>query len=121
MDDLKPGLTAYVPFVAEHKNTLALDHNPFLAGKRAKPSDAGAGKGRLEVPGTMHNLVWQNRAAAPTADEDALGDALERAFEAGAETPEQVVAMLNDGGSRAPGGGAWTVNSFEAELARLGN
>ena len=46
-----------------------------------------AGKGYIEQPGKVANLVWQTRAAAPTAYENALGDALQAAFEGGAETP----------------------------------
>jgi len=119
MDDLKPGPGAPVAVMRDLRQA-PLDHNPFLGAAPALSPDAGAGKGRIEIPGRQPNVVWQNRAASPTPAENALGDALERAFDAGAETAEQVVTSLNDGGSRTAGGEQWTVASFEAEMARLG-
>lgn len=98
----------------------APDHNPYLKPwKVAQPNNV-AGKGVIEVPGQVENIVWQHREAAPTPYENALGDALEHAFAGGAETLEQVVESLNAQNVRAADGKPWTVASFEAEMARLG-
>jgi hypothetical protein len=99
---------------------LTTDHNPHLAAALLPPAPQVAGKGVIEVPGNVPNVIWQTRAAPPTAYENALGDALEAAFEAGAETAEQVVAALNAAGQNDAQGAAFTVVSFEAEMARLG-
>lgn len=86
-----------------------------------KPSPNNvAGKGTIEVPGQTENFVWQTRAAEPSAYENALGDALERAFSDGALTLEEVVRGLNAQDFRRHDGQPWTVATFEAEMARLG-
>ena len=124
MDDLKPSMVARVTFEsvgqAMSEGALHLDHNPYLRPWATPTPNNVAGKGKIEVPGQMHNIVWQNRAAPPTPFETSLGDALEQAFESGAETAEQVVAALNAAGFRGRDGARWSVASFEAELAGLG-
>ena len=97
-----------------------MDFNPYLKPWQAAQPNNVAGKGQIEVPGQVPNIVWQNRAAVPNDYENALGDALERVFADGAETAEQVVAGLNAEVFRTTAGGAWTVAAFEAEMARLG-
>jgi hypothetical protein len=62
----------------------------------------------------------QARTRAPTIFEDLLGDALERAFAAGAASVEEVIAHLNRTGPANANSQAWTVASFEAAMARLG-
>ena len=79
-----------------------------------------AARGRVEKPDEAVNTVWQTRLAPPTPYENALGDALEQVFEAGAQTLAEVVAKLNELGSRAPDGARWSEASFEREIARLG-
>ena len=124
MDYLKPSMVARVTFEsvgqAMSEGALHLDHNPHLRPWSAPAPNNVAGKGKIEVPGQIHNIVWQNRAAAPTPFETSLGDALEQAFDGGAETAEQVVQALNTAGFRSRDGTRWTVASFEAELAGLG-
>lgn len=124
MDYLKPTMVARVQFISESQAlsdaALNLDHNPQLRPWQTPAPNNVAGKGKIEVPGQMSNIVWQNRAAAPTPFENALGDALEAAFDAGAETAEQVVAAFNTAALRRPDGRAWTVADFEADLALLG-
>lgn len=94
--------------------------NPALrAWDSAKPNNV-AGRGSIEKPGEGRNIVWQNRAAAPTAYENALGDALERILGAGVETLDGIVAQLDAAGLRAPDGSPWTAQAFAAELRRLG-
>lgn len=120
-DDAKQSTIHPVHVVGQASTAVAPDHNPALAAGQSAASDNVAGKGRIDVPGQVPNLVWQNRAAAPTDFENALADALEATFEAGAQTDEQVVAGLNASALQAPGGQAWTVESFTATLRRLGS
>ena len=124
MDYLKPTMVARVQFISESQalsdGALNLDHNPHLRPWQTPSPNNVAGKGKIEVPGHMSNIVWQNRAAAPTQFENALGDALEAAFDGGAESAEQVVAAFNEAAFRRPDGHAWTVANLEADLALLG-
>jgi hypothetical protein len=120
MMDHNPYLLAKVHFISSSESALNLDHNPSLKPWQQPTPNNVAGKGQIELPGQARNIVWQNRAAPPTGYENALGDAFETVFEQGAETLEQVVQGLNAAGIRTPDGQAWTVASFEAEMARLG-
>jgi hypothetical protein len=98
----------------------AMDHNPLLKPwLRPRPDEAG-GKGWIEPPGEVANIEWQTRAAPPTEYENQLGDALVACFGAGVVEVSALVARLNEMGVRAPDGTAWTVASFEREMARLG-
>jgi hypothetical protein len=117
--DGNPFVLAKVQFMSS--GALAHDHNPKLKPWQAPEPNNVAGKGHIEVPGQAQNIVWQNRLAPPTDYENALGDALEQVFEAGATTVEQVVEGLNGNGFRMPDGGTWTVDRFECEMARLGS
>lgn len=118
--DHNPYLLAQVHFISSSDSALKLDHNPSLKPWQTPTPNNVAGKGHIEVPGQARNIVWQNRAAPPTAYENALGDAFESVFEQGAQTLEQVIEGLNKVGIRTPDGQPWTVASFEAEMARLG-
>jgi hypothetical protein len=93
------------------------DANPGLG-----PDLAGTkgGEHTLEQPGEARNLVWQSRAAPPTAAENRLADALQRIFGDAVYDLPGIVARLNQAGLVGPGGDAWTEASFTAELARLG-
>ena len=95
-----------------------MNHNPYLRADTQRENIAG--KGQIEIPGQAPNIVWQHRAAEPTAYENALGDALERVFADGAETLDEVVAALNALNQHDADGRPWTTASFEATLARLG-
>jgi hypothetical protein len=97
-----------------------MDHNPLVKPwLRPRPDDA-AGKGAIERPDAVRNIVWQTRAAAPSEYENRLADALVECFGAGIETLEALVARLNAMGVQSPDGAPWTAASFERELARLG-
>lgn len=98
----------------------AADHNPNLTPWQRPDPGSAAGKGALERPDQVVNIVWQTRAAPPSAYENALADSLIACFEAGAEELPDLVAALNARGSRAPSGEAWTETSFTTEMARLG-
>ena len=118
--DFNPHLVARVQFVSSVENALTLDHNPsYKPWDKPAPNNV-AGKGKVEEPGKAENIVWQNRAMPPSAFENALGDALERVFEGGATTLDEVVEGLNRLGFRASDGQPWTGERYEAELARLG-
>ncbi|MGQ9370465.1 recombinase-like helix-turn-helix domain-containing protein [Azospirillum sp. ST 5-10] len=97
-----------------------MDHNPYLAPWRMPAPNTAAGKGVIERPGAVANIVWQTRPAAPTPYESDLADALIACFEAGAEDLPALVDGLNARGLRTPDHRPWTVESFEREIARLG-
>ena len=56
---------------------------------------------------------------APGVAAGLLGDALEQAFTAGAETLDDVVARLNEQGMLTSDGLPWTLETFQAEMSRL--
>jgi len=97
-----------------------VNYNPHLQPWLAAQPNNVAGKGQIEVPGQLPNIIWQSRAALPSAYENALGDVLERVFADGAVSIDEVVAGLNAQAFRSAEGGQWTSASFEAEMARLG-
>jgi len=118
--DFNPHLIARVQFVSTVDNALSLDHNPNLKPWEKTAPNNVAGKGKVVEPGKSENIVWQNRAAPPTDYENALGDALEKVFEGGATTLEEVVAGLNAQSFQTSDGRQWTADIYTAELARLG-
>jgi hypothetical protein len=88
-----------------------MEHNPFL-----RPLPAG-GRGSVEK---RENIPWQHRAEPPSEFENRLGDALEAIFASGVESLPQLVEELNKRGLRDRSGQAWTEQSFQAEMQRLG-
>ena len=62
----------------------------------------------------------QARQRASTVFEDLLGDAIERAFGDGVQTLPELVAYINRSGPGGENGEAWTEESFQALMARLG-
>lgn len=100
--------------------SVQLTFNPALrAWEHAKPDDT-AQKGRIDKPGEVHNVIFQNRGAEPTPYENALGDGLEKVLGEGAETLTQIASGLNANNVFGPGGVAWTEATLGAELHRLG-
>ncbi|MFM7342102.1 MAG: recombinase-like helix-turn-helix domain-containing protein [Betaproteobacteria bacterium] len=67
----------------------------------------------------LYNETHQNRSAAPTAYENLLGDAIERAFAAGIHDLDGLVRYLNETGQAGPDGQPWTAESYQREMARL--
>ena len=87
-----------------------MDHNPFL--KKGQPGARGGVEQRV-------NIAWQHRAAAPGEFENRLCDALEQIFARSIDELSAVVVELNKVmPDRA--GKAWTEESFQAEMKRLG-
>lgn len=72
------------------------------------------------MPADRYLEPHQARTRLPTTFEDLLGDAIERAFGAGAETLGEVVASLNRTGPSNENGEDWTESNFQALMARLG-
>lgn len=95
-------------------------YNPRLRNwERPRPNNV-AGKGHIEKPGQARNIIWQTRAAAPTESENALGDALEKALGAGADSLAALASAVNAENLLAPDGSEWNETSLAAELHRLG-
>jgi len=61
----------------------------------------------------------QARTREPSAYENQLGDAMEKAFAAGAWELDALVAHINSAGVRDMQQRAWSAESFSAELKRL--
>jgi hypothetical protein len=68
---------------------------------------------------TLYNETHQSRTSAPTAYENLLGDAIERAFAAGIHDLDALVNYLNTSGQTGPDGRPWTPESYQQEMARL--
>jgi hypothetical protein len=98
-----------------------MDCNPNLSAW-TWPTDVvdPAGEKSIEHPARIENMIWQNRAALPTAYEDALGNALEEVFAAGAVELDEVIAKLNELGFPSPEQGKWTEEIFLREMKQLG-
>jgi len=97
-----------------------LDHNPHLKPwNRPEPSQA-AGKGQIEKPSDVENIIHQTRSSSPTEFENRLSEALTEIFGADIDQLPKVIAKLNEMGVQAPYGAAWTEDSFQAEMKRLG-
>lgn len=96
-----------------------VNFNPSLKPWRAPQPNNVAGKGVIEQPGQVENIVWQTRKAEPTRYENDLGDALEQVFESGAIELDEVVAGLNRIGFRTPDGEMWDEQRLAAQFRQL--
>ena len=70
-------------------------------------------------PTPLYNETHQSRSKAPTAYENLLGDAIERAFAAGIHDLDGLVRYLNESGQAGPDGQVWTAENYQREMARL--
>ena len=68
----------------------------------------------------LYNETHQTREKPPTAYENLLGDAIERAFAQGVHDLPGLVSSLNESGPAGPDGAPWTPESYQLEMARLG-
>ena len=66
-----------------------------------------------------YHAVHQAQTRAPTAYDNALGDALEAAFARGVRDLPGLVAALNDAGIAAPDGSRWTEAGFAGVMRGL--
>ncbi|HUZ74657.1 MAG TPA: recombinase-like helix-turn-helix domain-containing protein [Stellaceae bacterium] len=97
-----------------------MDHNPHLAVVPRSGDDKGSEAG-IERPDRVVNIAWQTRAAPPGAAENALADALQAIFAEEIYELPRIVERLNRLGVAPPAGAAaWSEESFQAELHRLG-
>jgi hypothetical protein len=96
-----------------------VNFNQFLKPWHAPQPNNVAGKGVIEQPGQVENLVWQTRKAEPTQYENDFGDALEKVFESGALELDEVAVGLNRVGFRTPDGNTWDAARLAAEFQRL--
>jgi len=103
--------------------------NPYLSrlpqgGSNERADLPASARGDIDAPGRAvgggDNIVWQTRDHAPTAYENRLGDAIEAAFEAGADSALAMAEHLNRQGLLAPDGAPWSAASFEAAMHELG-
>ncbi|MEW5248384.1 recombinase-like helix-turn-helix domain-containing protein [Microbulbifer sp. 2201CG32-9] len=79
-----------------------------------------AGQGRIEQPGGFDNRVWQTRERPAEPFELALAEALECAFEGGAETFEELLVALQTQKSLDRQGCLWSEQTLLNELTVLG-
>ena len=103
-----------------HNEPLDWDHNPHLRPWQRPQPNQVAGKGAIEIPSEVRNIIWQTRAAPPTPYENRLGDALVECFGEGVTELPDLVARLNAKGVLSPDGAPWTEESFTREMERLG-
>jgi hypothetical protein len=97
-----------------------MDHNPNLKPWRRPEPNQVAGKGRIEDPDKVENIVHQTRSSPPTEYENRLGDALMEIFDSDIEELTAIVSALNRMGVKAPNGEFWSEESFQIEMRRLG-
>jgi hypothetical protein len=123
--------SGYNPFLAEGRGTSPVAGKPSNdhAAPASSPAPAALApvpqRGAIDAPGRAvgnleENIIWQTRDHAATDYENRLGDAIESAFEADANSPEAMAAHLNGMGVHAPDGAPWTAASFEAVMRELG-
>jgi hypothetical protein len=74
---------------------------------------------KLQMQSDVYLDPHQARRRPATPYEDLLGDAIERAFAAGAHDLPSLVARLNETGPGAENGEPWTEQSYRALMARL--
>lgn len=85
----------------------------------AEPSSE-AGINNIQIPGQVEHLAWQNRYKAPSQYELDFITHLIDAFSNDVTELDTLVYSLNQQGFRSEAGQTWTVESFSAEMQRLG-
>ena len=97
-----------------------MDYNPYLKHWRRPEPNNVAGKGNIENPGQVKNIVHQTRGTPPTDYENQLGQALEEIFADDVIELKDIIARLNEKGIQTNSGSPWTEELFQFELKRLG-
>lgn len=95
-----------------------MDHNPHLIARKTDHDEAG--KGTIERPGDVDNIVWQTRPAAPGDYETQLCAALESLFQNGVDDLPGIVTGLNQLGIKPADAELWDEALFQSEMKRLG-
>ena len=97
-----------------------MDYNPNLKHRHLPEANNVAGKGNIEHPGQVINIVHQTRVDSPTDYENELGQALEEIFSDNVIELENIISRLNEMGVLTHSGVAWTEKNFRSEMKRLG-
>ena len=97
-----------------------MDYNPHLQPRKQPEQNKEAGKGSIEIPDEIQNIVHQTRSASPSDNENQLGGALESIFGDGVTELADIVDALNKMRVQAPHGQKWTEDLFCGEMSRLG-
>lgn len=88
--------------------------------RQARQAASGGDAGPAQAGEERYINPIQSRNGAPTAYENALGDAIEAAYADGIHELPDLVAALEAAGIKAPDGASWTEESFAREVGRLG-
>jgi hypothetical protein len=91
-------------------------HNPFLTPGTHNKSGAAS----IETPSQVTNIAWQTRERPPTAEENALADALQALFAEGIADLPSLALRLQSMLPPPSGAPAWSEAVLAAELKRLG-
>lgn len=95
-------------------------YNEKLARWINSTPSSDAGINNIQIPGDVEHLVWQNRYKEPSPYEQDLVEHLLSAFTQDVTELNSLVEILNEQGLRHESGEAWSVESFSAEMERLG-
>ncbi len=74
----------------------------------------------MNTSNTLYHVALQTRDHEPTSYENLLGDSIERAFAQGFHDLASLTQYLNTAGPSCADGQAWTAESFQLEMAKLG-
>lgn len=96
------------------------DFNAKLTAWDRQQPDGRAGMGGYETYDVISNVPWQSRPRVPTAYENALAGALERAYIDGAKDLDGLAERLNAMNVLRNDGQIWTAGSLADELETLG-
>lgn len=97
-----------------------LQYNPKLKDWQTNKPSKDAGINNIQKTTEPEFIIWQNRAHIPSAYEESLVQHLIAAFEDGVTELDELVNTLNEKGLRHEGGDLFTVESFQAQMLRLG-
>ena len=97
-----------------------LQYNPKLKSWLANKPNKEAGINNIQKAIEPEFIVWHIRAHVPSSYEESLVQHLIQAFENGVTEIDELVNVLNEKGLRHEGGELFSVESFQAQMARLG-
>ena len=96
------------------------EYNPKLKNWLANTPNKEAGINNIQKTQDVELIVWQTRPNVPSEYELSLAEHLINSFDEGVTDIKQLVAKLNESGLRHKGGQPFTVESFSAEMSKLG-
>jgi len=74
----------------------------------------------MNTTDSLYHVSLQTRDHEPTSFENLLADSIERAFAQGFHDLQSLTTYLNSTSSACADGKAWTPESFQQEMAKLG-